>query len=75
MNKGEAIPDNKIVKKTSHYLSTATSKSSVRTPEPRQEKLASRLVSSLASWTDDKYLNKQEASREIQLKSTESQLY
>ncbi len=40
----------------------------------RQEKIASRKVSSLASWIVNKNSNRQEASREIKLKSNESWL-
>ena len=51
-------------------LSAATTKSSVQTRNQinKAGKIPSWKISSLTSWTADKYSNRLEASREIQLK-------
>ena len=66
MKKGEANLENKAPKVAfHHFVDNYSLSTNSDTKRPKQEILASRLVSSLASWTADKYSNEQEASQEI----------
>ena len=76
VEKGKGIPDNTAPKSNFLFLSRTTTEPSVRIRGPnwRQEKLASRWVSSLASWIAGTYFKQTEASQEIKVKLNKSRL-